>query len=538
MRLLRISLLALCSVTALVPDTAATSFQRTAIERFQYQLALQSGGSLHVKNLAGNIVIRGTDQPGLTIQAAKVIRGVDDAAVKDGVGRVQLIVAGTDSNRRLSATGMPGAREPRWDASVFFSLGVPRSTSITIEGYDTAIQVHNVDGLIVAKNVKGDIQFLGSNGALTADTINGNLLIVYKSNPSSYSKFSTVNGYVELRVPPRAAFKWIAETIRGEIYTSLPVVGDFDPRASAQVFEGVLNSAGTATVLTSSISGKVVLLAPAKPPVVVRRLVPATVQLAANSPASLDLSASENFQSVFQATQGYLLAAPRARTFALQKSRIGGSVDYRTKVGSVLVARIEGHANIQTGAGEVVLGQVAGRCDVVSNGGPINVGDVGGIFHLHTVAGDITLRSSKSGGVASTGGGSILVGQTSAPVVLTSKGGDIIVRDALSRVRAETRSGDIRISMNPAVRGEQLQATTIGGNIILNIGTGFSATVDATILTTDEAAHSIESELPGLSILRERVGDKTRIRATGNLNGGGNKVTLHAENGSIRIRRH
>ena len=105
----------------------------------------------------------------------------------------------------------------------------------------------------------------------------------------------------------------------------------------------------------------------------------------------------------------------------------------------------------------------------------------------------------------------------------------------VARVRAETRSGDISINIDKSTRTEQFDAKTIGGNVLLNVPPGFAADIDATIITSEESANAIRSDLSGLSIVREKAGDRVRIRATGKLNGGGKPVQLYAEDGDIRI---
>ena len=48
-------------------------------------------------------------------------------------------------------------------------------------------------------------------------------------------------------------------------------------------------------------------------------------------------------------------------------------------------------------------------------------------------------------------------------------------------------------------------------------------------------ANAIHSDLNGLSFRKEQVGGRTRIRATGKVNGGGERVVLYAEEGDIHI---
>ena len=55
------------------------------------------------------------------------------------------------------------------------------------------------------------------------------------------------------------------------------------------------------------------------------------------------------------------------------------------------------------------------------------------------------------------------------------------------------------------------------------------------MLTSRPDANAIRSDFNGLTIKRDQVGSKTRIHATGKLNGGGDRVELFAEEGDIHI---
>ena len=102
-------------------------------------------------------------------------------------------------------------------------------------------------------------------------------------------------------------------------------------------------------------------------------------------------------------------------------------------------------------------------------------------------------------------------------------------------IDASTKSGDITIQVDPSRNTEAVQATTLRGNIVLNVKPQFAADIDATIVTDDPEQDTFLSEIPGLSIRREQVLGRTRIRATGKINGGGERVVLRATGGDIRI---
>jgi hypothetical protein len=219
---------------------------------------------------------------------------------------------------------------------------------------------------------------------------------------------------------------------------------------------------------------------------------------------------------------------------AFRQAVVPGSFKFGTTIGDVAIGEVRGDANIVTGAGSVQLGTVFGELQLQSGGGPLTIGRIMGPTNVRTAAGDVIVQSAREGGTIATGGGIIRLLYTGGPTRLESGGGDIIV-NASASVNAETRSGDITINLDRTTRSQRLVARTSKGNLLLNVGSGFGADVDATVMTTDANANTIRSEFPGLTVQRDQLGSKTRIRATGKINGGGERVELYAEDGGIQI---
>jgi DUF4097 and DUF4098 domain-containing protein YvlB len=227
------------------------------------------------------------------------------------------------------------------------------------------------------------------------------------------------------------------------------------------------------------------------------------------------------------------IAAPRPSQ-RIQLPFVGGSWVFSAPIADVSVAEIRGSARVETGAGEIQLGVVYGSCTVTSLGGPLNLGDILGPLDARTSAGDVLVRAARYGGHIWTAGGTIRVLYTGGPLKLQSGGGDIIVRQAAGPINAETHSGDISITIDPISRTQQIEARTTEGNVILNLSPQFGADVDATVVTSDPDAIGIHSDF-NLTIRKEQVGNRTRIHATGKVNGGGERVELYAEEGDIHI---
>jgi DUF4097 and DUF4098 domain-containing protein YvlB len=163
------------------------------------------------------------------------------------------------------------------------------------------------------------------------------------------------------------------------------------------------------------------------------------------------------------------------------------------------------------------------------------LGDIMGQLFASTQAGDVLVRSAREGGRLFTAGGTIRVLYTGGPTLLQSGGGDIVVRQAAGPINAETRSGDINVTADPNKQTQKIEARTGHGNIVLNISPTFGADLDMMVVTSNPDANAIHSDFSGLQFKREQVSGKTRIRATGKLNGGGERVDLYAEEGDINI---
>lgn len=123
-------------------------------------------------------------------------------------------------------------------------------------------------------------------------------------------------------------------------------------------------------------------------------------------------------------------------------------------------------------------------------------------------------------------------------MTLESGGGDLTVHQAAGGLRAITESGDIAVAADPKPSdASPISLTTRGGNIVFESFATRGFEIDAEIEADASSASRIESAFPGLTIVREKSGNRVRIRAAGKINGGGTRVTLRAQDGNIIIGR-
>lgn len=465
-------------------------------------LGLTAGGTFLLDNPVGNVVIVGKDTPGIEATIIKTIEGTDKDAIEEGRRQTKLIVGGDDNVRSARMAIAPGSTKD-WVASVAWRVSMPRTANLrVITRAGDHIRISGMRGMVQIKNYNGRIMLEDVIGGAIVESVNGS---IFYTSPQLRGNvlLSTVNGDVTATVPHDAGFRWIAETIKGDIKTNLPARGAF----FSNTFRGNVNAPGGPTLSTGSLMGNVSLYAEGR-----------SVRTASSVRKA-------------QPVPGINTKAGGPPPAPLYK----GFFKYATNLGDVRVQQILGDAEIFTGAGEVQLGAVSGSCTVESRGGPLQFGEVLGTLKAKTRAGDILVDSARRGGEIETQGGTIRLLYTSGPTRLRSGGGDINVRQAAGSIDAETQSGDISIVVDGVLKSQRVDAKTSKGNVLLNVAAQFGADIDATIITSDPDSDTILSDIPGLSMSRDQVNGKTRVHAVGKINGGGEKVVLQATDGDIRI---
>lgn len=500
---LSIAALALLSATQIFGASFATS------SRVVREFPIDPSGSVWIDNSMGSIDVIGGEGNVVSVTVDRVITGIDSMALKEAADNVVVTFEG-DTKVRLMHTILPPLRNVRWNVAVNYVVRLPRSVNVKI-GSKLAdhIRVSHVNGSVTVNGFSGTLIMEGVAGASAVSMVNGRIIYDYTQKPVAKAQVQAVNSDIDIYLPANSNFGWVANTINGDILTTFPVrLGRFD----GTIFHGVVGSGGP-TINTETMMGRVMVLAKGT-----------------NTTDAQSVRVNDpNHQP---AQRDVLLQPARGK---LQLPFFQGDFVFSASVADVTVGEVRGNARVETGAGEIELGAVFGQCNVTSMGGPLNLGDVMGALFAHTGAGDVLVRAARLGGQVTTDGGLIRVIVAGGPMTLRSGGGDIIVRQASAAIDAETTSGDITLTGDPHQKTLKVTARTLGGNIILNVSPRFAADIDATILTSDPDVNEMHIDFNGLTVRREQVGNKTRIRATGKINGGGERVELYAEEGDIHI---
>jgi len=499
---LSIAVAALLSATQLFGASFATS------SRVVREFPIDPAGSVWIDNPFGSIDVIGGDSNVISVTADRVLSAPDPATMKEAADSVAMSFEG-DTKVRLIRTLLPPTRNARWSAVVNYVVRIPRGLNVKIGSKSAEhIRVSHVNGSVTVNGFSGTLIMEGVVGASAVSMVNGRIIYDYQQKPVARAQVQAVNADIDMYLPANSNFDWVANTINGDILTTFPVRAG---RFNDLVFHGVIGAGGP-TINTEALMGRVLLLAK-------------------GSVATDAQSVRSNAPEHVRAPNDVLLQPAKK----IQLPFVNGEFTFAGSVADVTVGEVRGNARIETGAGEIELGAVFGQCNVTSLGGPLNLGDIMGALFAHTGAGDIIVRAARMGGQVTTDGGIVRVIYAGGPMTLRSGGGDIIVRQFSALMDAQTTSGDVTLTGDPAQKSIPVTARTQQGNIVLNVTPRFAADIDATILTSDPDVNEMHIDFNGITVRREQVGGKTRIRATGRINGGGERVELYAEEGDIHI---
>ena len=218
---------------------------------------------------------------------------------------------------------------------------------------------------------------------------------------------------------------------------------------------------------------------------------------------------------------------------------IKGNVDLSTSGGDITLRKVDGEASVKTSGGDIRVESVGKKLDARTSGGDIDIGDVGGEVSASTAGGDVKVKKVSGDAKLKTAGGDISLSGASGTVVAATAGGDIDLLNITGSIDAKTAGGDIKAELRPSGKGGS-ELSTAGGNVRLAVPENAKVTIEALIRIegrwgSRKTKYEVRSDFKADKY--ETDEDEEEIRATYNLNGGGEKIYLTTVNSFIEIRK-
>src|SRR5256885_3705691 len=263
----------LVAVLALCASAQAFGAQLVQADGRNVELAVDPSATVWINNPRGSVDVFGYDGNKMMVSIQRVITGVDEKAIKDAREVVLTSLEG-DSRVRFINAVFPEQRDPRWEAVVNYTVRVPRSLQVKIGAQSMDhIRVAQVMGNVTIHAFSGTIILSNIGGTSTVETVNGRVIYDFPQRPTANARVQAVNADIDIHVPRESPFDWVASTLGGELLTTFDG-GDMKGMFNGAVFRGRANAAGGPTLTTSTLAGRITLLAQGTAPSQAKRMVP------------------------------------------------------------------------------------------------------------------------------------------------------------------------------------------------------------------------------------------------------------------------
>jgi len=215
---------------------------------------------------------------------------------------------------------------------------------------------------------------------------------------------------------------------------------------------------------------------------------------------------------------------------------VSGVVDVRTSGGSIRVEDAQQSVDVKTAGGSIEIRRAGGAVEGATSGGDIRVEDAAADVDVKTAGGDIELKRIAKGVDAQTSGGDIEGSDLGGFVQARTSAGDIDLEGLKGAFDLRTSVGDVSISITASSLSEASNIETSHGDIDVQMPESLGVTVDAEVESYYGRVDR-DDIYSDFALTRESMDGGTVLRASGDVNGGGPRLELRSEGGSIRIER-
>lgn len=248
-------------LSAFAAQAAAQDFQKT------YRLG--AGGSINIRNVSGDVNVKGYDGDAVIVNGFKEGRDRDKVEIEDNSGANNVSV------------GVRYARDCNCDASVRFEVQVPRNTryefnkistasgNITMSALSGDMTVHtasgdvtisDVSGKINAATASGEMKVQNVRGTVTARSASGNVDVqIARLEGTGNMEFASASGDVRVSAPADLDGNVEMASATGDVRTDFPLQVEKREYGPGERASGRLGS-GARNLRISSASGNVSLL--------------------------------------------------------------------------------------------------------------------------------------------------------------------------------------------------------------------------------------------------------------------------------------
>jgi DUF4097 and DUF4098 domain-containing protein YvlB len=183
----------------------------------------------------GSITVRGYDGKDVIIEGNSRMSDRSSKREFDGLRRIDINNTGLNVEEQDNIVRISASSHAR---PVDLVIQVPTLTSVKLKSVNAGhINVERVEGEIDVNNTNGAVTLTDVAGAVVAHTLNGKLTVALnRVTPNKPMSFSTLNGDVDVTLPPDIKATVKLKTDNGDIYTDFDILTK--PTSQSKIEEG------------------------------------------------------------------------------------------------------------------------------------------------------------------------------------------------------------------------------------------------------------------------------------------------------------
>lgn len=182
--------------------------------------------TIRVDAMRGDITIRGHDGREVIVQTRESAKGRakrQAKAERDGLRRIEMGSSSFTAEERENVVTINSGGHGSDDLEV----QVPRAATLKIKTMSGEIVIDGVRGEIEASSHNGEVTMTNVEGSVVAHSLNGDIKVSLNRIEPRPMSFSTMNGDIDVTMPPDTKARLKLRNDRGEVYS------DFEMRLQA-----------------------------------------------------------------------------------------------------------------------------------------------------------------------------------------------------------------------------------------------------------------------------------------------------------------
>jgi len=179
-------------------------------EEFHQSYPLSPNGRVILRNLNGAVRVTGWDRAEVQVSAVK------KAETQQALDETHIEINASGDMIDIRTRYPEGER--RNAPSVDYTISVPRTAVLEkINTVNGSVRIEGVAGPVKAGSVNGAVEVKGALGELDLSSVNGRVLASFDQTLAQDVRLHTVNGAVDIALPPNAGAQLVASTVHGSI---------------------------------------------------------------------------------------------------------------------------------------------------------------------------------------------------------------------------------------------------------------------------------------------------------------------------------